>query len=89
MVEKAWVTTSDNPYDYFTEYDKWYDFDESHRYSTSGLVARLARTNNEYSDEQMDNDIERAITDICRNSEIYLAMVTDNPKVYYKRVVPH
>jgi hypothetical protein len=85
-MEKVWVTTSDNPYDYFTEYDKWYEFDESHRYSTSGLVARIARTNNEFSDEQIEKDIERAVTDICRNGGLYLAMVTDDPKVFYKRI---
>lgn len=86
MTENVWVTTSDNPYDYFTEYEKWYDFDESHRYSTSGLVARLANTNNELTDDQMNYDIENAITDICENSSLYLSLVTDDPKVHYIRV---
>ena len=86
MTENVWVTTSDNPYDYFTEYEKWYDFDESHRYATSGLIARIANTNNELTDDQINHDIEDAITDICENSKLYLSLVTDDPKVHYIRV---
>lgn len=35
-----WVTTTDNPFDPFTEYDDWYRFDEQKGYHTSGYVAR-------------------------------------------------
>lgn len=35
-----WVTTTDNPFDPFTQYEDWYLFDEHHGYHTSGYVAR-------------------------------------------------
>lgn len=48
MVE-TFVTTMDNPYDYWTEFDEWYAFDTSHGYDVIGepyntlnYVARVA-----------------------------------------------
>ena len=27
--EQLWITTNDNPFDFFTQFDDWYLFDES------------------------------------------------------------
>lgn len=51
------VTTIDNPWNPFTHWDEWYEFDESSGYHTCGLVARLAVV----SDDLSDHDYEQAV----------------------------
>lgn len=65
MIE-SWITTKDNPFDFFTQFDDWYQFDESKGYHTCSYVARIAKTSNELSD--LDNEIEiaRAIDEILQ-----------------------
>lgn len=53
------ITTMDNPYDPFTQWDEWSAFDLSHGYNSWNKVARLAKI----SDHNTDEDNERAITD--------------------------
>lgn len=36
-----WLTTEDNPYDFFEQFDQWYQYDTTHGYNTCGLIARL------------------------------------------------
>ena len=60
----VWITTTDNPFDFFTQFDDWYQFDESKGYHTCSYVARIAKVSNDLSD--LDNEIEiaRAIDEI-------------------------
>ena len=55
------LTTIDNPYDPFTEFDKWYIFDSSKGYDSCGLVARLTQTSTAFTEEEQKRDIETAI----------------------------
>jgi hypothetical protein len=59
-----WITTTDNPFDFFTQFDDWYQFDESKGYHTCSYVARIAKVSNDLS--ELDNYIEiaRAIEEI-------------------------
>lgn len=41
LTERVALTTTDNMYNPFTEFDKWYRFDEDNGYHTSSYVARL------------------------------------------------
>ena len=63
-MKQTWITTTDNPFDFFTQFDDWYQFDESKGYHTCSYVARIAKVSNELSD--LDNEIEiaRAIDEI-------------------------
>lgn len=58
------LTTVDNPYDPFTEWDQWYEFDERSGYQTTGLLARIIVFSSEMSESQMDQAIEDAIEEI-------------------------
>lgn len=62
--EEYMITTVDNPYDPFTEFESWYAFDEQMGYHTNGLLARLALTSDELSDEENDLAIDHAVDDI-------------------------
>jgi hypothetical protein len=44
MSDEYMVTTADNPYNYYTEFDQWYREDLRLGYNTLGLLARRTRT---------------------------------------------
>ena len=55
------LTTKDNPHDVFEDYVNWSNFDHQMGYNTSELLARIARTSDELSEEENQKEIERAI----------------------------
>lgn len=67
MVEHM-LTTVDNPFDPFTQFDEWYSFDEAHGYRTSGFLARIIRTSDDLSDADQSLAIELAIDEIVREN---------------------
>ena len=60
------LTTIDNPYNPFTQFDEWYAFDEQKGYHTCEYLARIARTSYDLTDSENDIAITRAIDEICR-----------------------
>jgi hypothetical protein len=70
------LTTEDNPYNPFTQYNEWYAFDVIHGYNTCGYLARIAHTSDELSEEDEHVVIQNAI------DEIVLLNITGN----YKKV---
>jgi hypothetical protein len=63
------LTTVDNPFDPFTQYDAWLNYDHLHvaehgNVYTDQLLARFARTSDELSDSEYNDEINRAITRI-------------------------
>lgn len=60
------LTTYDNPYDPFTEYEAWFVYDAEHGYNTPGYIARIAVLSDAMSDEEVSEEIERAQDEIIR-----------------------
>lgn len=60
------LTTVDNPYDPFDQFNEWFLFDEEKGYHSTSYLGRVARTSDQLSDEENDAEIERAIDDIIR-----------------------
>jgi hypothetical protein len=58
------LSTSDNPYNPLTEYDKWEAYDHEKGYNSAEYLARIVRTTNEYGESTYAEDIERAIDEI-------------------------
>lgn len=58
------LTTTDNPFDPFTQYDEWDSFDRAQGYYTSGLLARIVVTSDELSETDQDLAIEQGIDEI-------------------------
>lgn len=58
------LTTIDNPYNPFTQFVNWFMFDVTKGYNSCGYLARLAKTSDQLSDRENDEEIERAIDDI-------------------------
>lgn len=58
------LTTMDNPFDPFTQFDQWLSYDEDAGYYTNQYLARIARTSTEQSDVDQELSIELAIDEI-------------------------
>ena len=58
------LTTIDNPFNPFTQFDDWYLYDELKGYHTCSYLARIAKVSNELSDVENENETERAINEI-------------------------
>lgn len=66
MSRQVALTTIDNPYSPFTQFDDWYAFDELKGYHSCSLLARIANTSSEFNNEQTTNEIENAIDRIVK-----------------------
>ena len=60
------LTTADNPFDPFTQFDEWLRFDESKGYNTCAYLARIAKTSDELSETDQNLAIQSAIDEIIR-----------------------
>lgn len=61
-----WLTTTDNPYDPFEDFDNWYQFDIGNGYNTCAIVARVALTSNELDETANSNAINEAVKTLAR-----------------------
>lgn len=84
----TFVTTEDNPYDYFKEFDEWYAFDISHGYDVIGqpyntlsYVARVAQVDESMTEEEYTQAVNEAVDEILR-----LNLTGNYKKVIDKRV---
>lgn len=66
------LTTTDNPWDPFTQWDEWLSFDTNRGYNTSGMVARIAVTSHDLSEADQARSIQMAIDDIVRENVLGL-----------------
>ncbi|MBQ5562856.1 MAG: hypothetical protein IIT39_05670 [Clostridia bacterium] len=60
------LTTFDNPYDPFKQFNSWFLFDIEKGYNSCGYLARIARTTDQMSDAENEEEIERAIDEIIQ-----------------------
>lgn len=61
---ESMLTTTDNPYDPFTQFDEWLAFDEAQGYHTCSYLARVTMSSDELSEEEQSTAIESAIDEI-------------------------
>lgn len=61
MKRKVALTTVDNPYNPFEDFDSWLMYDIEKGYNTNGILARMTNIKNEMTDQEQINEIERAI----------------------------
>lgn len=66
LTHNAMLTTVDNPYDPFTQFQQWFLFDMEKGYNSCGLLARIAKTSDSLTDEENENEVDRAIDEIIQ-----------------------
>ena len=60
------LTTFDNPFDPFEQFTDWFMFDVEKGYNTCSYLARIARLTDDMSDQEVNDEIERAIDEIIQ-----------------------
>lgn len=60
------ITTTDNPYNPFTQFPEWDAYDREKGYNSSEYLARIAKISDQMTDEENNKEIERAIDEIIK-----------------------
>ena len=76
MPKECKLSTIDNPFDPFEQFDDWLRFDEDKGYNCCSYLARIAKLTDDMTPNEEDVEIERAIDEI----------LTLNPTGLYKKV---
>lgn len=58
------ITTIDNPFDPFEDFEKWFLFDVEKGYNSCAYLDRMAKTSDSFTDKENAEEIERAINRI-------------------------
>ncbi len=66
MQQQCRLTTTDNPFDPFEQFNSWFLFDVEKGYNTCAYLGRIARTSEQLSDEENDREVEHAIDEIIK-----------------------
>lgn len=64
--EECSITTFDNPYDPFEQFELWFLYDVEKGYNTCAYLGRIARTSDSLTDDENNAEIERAIDEIIK-----------------------
>lgn len=66
METECMLTTFDNPFDPFEQFDQWFLFDVEKGYNSSSYLARIAKLSDEFTQVEVNEEIERAIDEIIK-----------------------
>ena len=87
MKKRMMVTTTDNPFNYFTQFESWKEYDEKIAgYYTLSYIARIVATSNELSENEMNSAVESAVDEICDMDLRFISPVTGEEVGYVKVV---
>lgn len=65
-MEVYMLTTTDNPYDPFTQFDDWYAYDERNGYHTCGYIDRISKSSSDLSPSDQIRITNEAIDEILK-----------------------
>ncbi len=82
---RTMVTTTDNPFNYFTQFMAWKNYDETVAgYNTCSYIARIACLAPELSPNEMNRAVEDACDEICEMDLRFISPVTGKEVCYVK-----
>lgn len=67
MEQSYMLTTIDNPFDPFDDFNSWYMFDCEKHHFTSSRLMRIAHITPEMSQKEIDDELDRAMDLIVRH----------------------
>ena len=66
MAKECMLSTVDNPYNPFDQFDSWLRFDKDYGYHCCETLDRIALIRDDMSELEKDEEYERAIDDIVK-----------------------
>lgn len=66
MYNTCMLTTFDNPFDPFEQFASWFLFDTEKGYNSCSYLGRIARTSEQFTEEENEREVERAIDEIIK-----------------------
>ena len=80
--EKVMLTTVDNPFNPFTNFDEWFEFDRENGYGTCEYLARVVPFNDDESESEKLTAIQNGIDQIIEADDLGLYMkITKDSKI--------
>lgn len=78
-MKRVTVTTTDNPFNPFKDYVSWFMFDIEKGYYTSSKLARLTKLNDEMTEKEEAEEVERAVNELIKIDplDIYVKVLDD------------
>lgn len=73
------LSTIDNPFNPFEDFNSWFLFDVEKGYNSCSYLARIAKTSNEFTEEEEAEEIERAIDEIIQYDFMNLYIKVKQP----------
>lgn len=67
MANDCKLTTIDNPFDPFEQFDSWLMFDKEKGYNSCERLARIAQITDDMTQKEFDDENERAIDEIIKH----------------------
>lgn len=83
--EEIWATTEDNPFNPFTQWNRWANYDYQMGYNTCDKIAYLAACSDNLTDQENRDNLDHAVIDLCANGSFVIQPVMQ--KVCYYRLV--
>lgn len=76
------LTTIDNPFDPFTQFDDWFNFDNEKGYNSCSKLDRVVELSDEMSEVEVNQEIERGIDEIIKYDflNVYKKVTKSNNK---------
>jgi hypothetical protein len=81
MNEQHMLTTKDNPWNPFKDFNEWYSWDVANGYHTLSYLARITVTSYELSDADQSRATEQAIDDIIELDPFDVYIKVKDPAV--------
>ena len=66
MANVCMLSTVDNPFDPFEQFNDWLNFDTSKGYYSSNILARITQVEDDFTQKEIDEENERAIDEIIK-----------------------
>ncbi|MBQ0089494.1 MAG: hypothetical protein KBT27_09210 [Prevotellaceae bacterium] len=83
---KTRLTTPDNPFNPFTQFEDWYRYDHDHDYGTCDYLARFTFTSESLSEAENEEEISRAIDFILEHDprKMYIKVTSSDEQIETK-----
>lgn len=80
-MKEIMLTTKDNPFDPFTDFANWFQFDTIKGYNSCGLLARISNVSDRLSPIDYVEETERAIDEIIKHDAqcIFMKAIREAP----------